>query len=114
MRKRFQKLPAAFGAALRRLSDRGSLSPEMVAAALYRGILGREPDLGGHADKVLQLRHGDALEQVIRTFIASPEFHARMLEAVAPSVRLPDLTQAMPEMYRQEAGVNVYVAENDA
>jgi 2-polyprenyl-3-methyl-5-hydroxy-6-metoxy-1,4-benzoquinol methylase len=89
----------------------------MVATALYRGILGREPDPIGLSGKVEQLRSGPVLEQVIRTFIESAEFRSRMLKAAVPTLVLPDLTRLMPEKYRREAtgGVasTVYVAERD-
>lgn len=57
----------------------GAFSPEHVAAALYQGILDRKPDLGGLADKVALIRSGQALEEVIRTFIDLPEFHSRLI-----------------------------------
>jgi hypothetical protein len=75
----------------------------MVATALYRGILGREPDPIGLSGKVEQLRSGPVLEQVIRTFIESAEFRSRMLKAAVPTLVLPDLTRLMPEKYRREA-----------
>jgi FkbM family methyltransferase len=101
-----------------RLGNRGSLSPELVATSLYRGILGREPDLAGLSDKVDLLRSGPVLEHVIRTFVDSPEFRSRQLDAAIPTVELPDLTQAMPEMYTREAvggtTATVYTARSDA
>ncbi len=118
----WQKWPKAVGTVLRtartRLAERGSLSPELVATALYRGILGREPDLAGLGDKVNQLRSGQVLEHVIRSFISSPEFRSRTLEATVPAVELPDLTREMPEMYRREtiggSPLTVYIAGSDA
>src|SRR4051812_39024882 len=114
----WQKWPKAVGRLLHsaraHLTDRGPLSPEMVATALYRGLLGRDPDPGGLLGKVGQLRSGPVLEHVIRAFVESPEFRSRMLEAAVPAVVLPDLTLAMPEMYRREADTTVYVAAQDA
>jgi SAM-dependent methyltransferase len=101
-----------------RLENRGSLSPELVATALYRGILGREPDLAGLGDKVNLLRSGPVLEHVIRTFVSSPEFRSRQLDTAIPTVELPDLTQAMPEMYARgvtgDTPTTVYIARSDA
>ncbi len=98
MRKPFpaadwQQWPKAVRIALRsartRLADRGSLSPELVATALYRSIFDREPDLGGLRHTVNRLRSGAALEDVVRTFIVSPEFRQRMLKAAVPDIDLP-------------------------
>jgi SAM-dependent methyltransferase len=63
------------------------------------------------------MRSGATLEHVIRIFISSPEFRSRLLRTAVPTVELPDLTQAMPEMYRTEtlgdAKKTVYIAQND-
>ena len=61
----------------RNLRTDAVLAPHRVAAALYRGILEREPDLPGLAQKVDALRYGETLEQVIRSLIGSPEFQRR-------------------------------------
>ena len=78
----------------------------------------REPDLGGLRHTVNRLRSGAALEDVVRTFIVSPEFRQRMLKAAVPDIDLPDLTQAMPEMYRRQTvgdvTATVYTARADA
>lgn len=93
-------------------------SPEHVTTALYRGILQREPDVGGFRDKVKHMRSGQALEQVIRSFISSPEFHARALEGFVPVTPLPDLTASIPGRYETQsvagAPMTVYVARTDA
>jgi SAM-dependent methyltransferase len=86
----------------------------MVVTELYRGLLGRDPDPGGLMGAVDQLRSGPMLAPVIRAFVESAEFRARMLKAAAPSVVLPDLTAAMPEMYRRERDTTVYLASQDA
>jgi SAM-dependent methyltransferase len=97
---------------------RGTLSPERVATALYRGILAREPDLPGLAQKAKGLRDGDMLEHVIRTFVASPEFQSRFLQDLVPPVPLPDLTALMPERYETQMAngypAKIYVAREDA
>jgi SAM-dependent methyltransferase len=90
----------------------------LVATDLYRGLLDREPDRGGLRNWVEQLRAGTGLDQIIRTFINSPEFRSRMLKVAVPDIDLPDLTQAMPEMYRRETvgdfTATVYTANADA
>ena len=97
---------------------RGGLSPEHVATALYRGILDREPDLAGLAQKADSLRSGEVLERVIRSLIGSPEFHSRFLQSLLPSVSLPNLIAMMPDRYdvQQKNGgpVPVYLARHDA
>jgi hypothetical protein len=94
------------------------LSAEKITTALYRGILEREPDPSGFSHCVDLLRSGAMLEQVMRTFVSSPEFRSRLLRAAVPAVELPDLTQAMPEMYRTETlgdtKKTVYAAQTDA
>jgi len=66
---------------------------EQIAPALYRGILEREPDPAGLAHAIEELRSGQPLEELIRTFIGSPEFRTRVLQLAIPSVQLPDLAQ---------------------
>ncbi|MBV9828146.1 MAG: methyltransferase domain-containing protein [Alphaproteobacteria bacterium] len=96
----------------------GGLMPEDVATALYRGILGREPDISGLADKARVLRQENTLELVIRSFVESSEFKSRFLESLFPPVPLPNLIAQMPERYRVElvrgGPMNVYVAESNA
>jgi SAM-dependent methyltransferase len=93
-------------------------SPEHVATALYRGILGREPDSGGFRDNLKLLRSGRALERVIRSFITSPEFRSRILEDYVPVTPLPDLRASIPGGYETQsvagAPMTVYLARTDA
>ena len=93
-------------------------SHEQLVAALYHGILGREPDPAGFRDNLALLRAGEPLERVIRCFIASPEFRARTLEGVVPVTPLPDLKVSNADCYETQpvAGVpmTVYVARSDA
>jgi Methyltransferase domain len=88
-------------------------SPTQIATALYRGLLAREPDPAGLKDQVERLRC-EPLDQVIRNFIASPEFRSRFLEHLVPPVELPDLRASFPDRYEnQETGrgrIPVYVA----
>jgi 2-polyprenyl-3-methyl-5-hydroxy-6-metoxy-1,4-benzoquinol methylase len=110
-------IETALRAARARLAGRGFQSPEQMARALYRGVLERDPDPTGLADKVQQLRSGSMLEHVIRGFISSPEFRSRLLQAAVPAAELPDLTQVMPERYRKETLGNItatiYTAQTD-
>ena len=66
------------------LRRREVFSSEHVATALYRWILQRDPDSAGFRDNVKLPRSGRALEGVIRSFIASPEFRSRALEGFVP------------------------------
>jgi hypothetical protein len=77
-------------------------SPEEIVTGLYRGLLGRDPDRLGLQDQAGSLHAGTALEHVVRSFVGSPEFRARMLAALVPTVELPDLTLAMPEHYETQ------------
>ena len=52
---------------------------EQIAPALYHGVLEREPDPAGLAHAIEALRSGQPLEELIRDFIASPEFRTRVL-----------------------------------
>ena len=92
-----------------------TLSPVQVATALYRGILEREADLAGLKSKVKRLR-SDSLEQVVRTFITSPEFRSRFLERLVPPLQLPDLRALMPDKYEiqqtSRGAIGVYVARD--
>jgi hypothetical protein len=93
-------------------------SPEHVAAALYHGILERDPDSAGFRDNVKLLRAGQALERVIRSFITSPEFRSRALEGFVPVAPLPNLRASIPGKYETQsvagAPMTVYVARTDA
>jgi SAM-dependent methyltransferase len=103
-----------------RLRSRAGLetgfSPEQVATDLYRGILDREPDIGGLASKLGLLQDGKLLE-AIRSFVNSPEFRARSLRDLVPTPALPDLRILVPERYQTQcvAGVplTVYLAQSD-
>src|SRR5215472_5214781 len=101
-----------------RYRRRGAFSPEHVATALYQGILDRAPDICGFADKINLLRSGQELEQVIRTFIASPEFRSRFTQTLLPPAPMPDLRNSIPEKYETQlvrgAPMTVFIARADA
>jgi SAM-dependent methyltransferase len=98
--------------------QKNGYSPDEIITGLYRGLLERDPDRLGLQDQVGSLHAGTALEHVVRSFVASPEFRARMLAALVPTVELPDLTQVMPEHYEtqiaQGMAMTIFVGRCDA
>jgi hypothetical protein len=108
-------ITSLFSSLLRR---RGGLPPERVAIALYRGILERKPDVAGFSEKVDRLRSGKALEQVVRTFIASAEFRSRFIQTLVPPAPMPDLNASIQDKYETQlvhgSPITVYVARTDA
>ena len=98
-------------------SREGEFSLECIVTALYRGILDREPDPRSLADKLIRLRLGTPLEQVVRTFVASPEFRTRFIQMVVPPAALPDLRVSLPDKYKMQlvrgGPMPVYVARTD-
>jgi len=100
------------------LRRREDFSPEHVAAALYRGILEREPDFAGYRENVKLLRSGRGLERVIRGFIISSEFRSQLIRSLVPQAPLPDLRVSMPGGYEMQSvsgtPTNVYIARTDA
>jgi SAM-dependent methyltransferase len=101
----------------RRLGHGKQFSLEDVAAALYRGILDREPDLAGFADKIRLLRSGTPLEHVVGTFITSPEFRSRSVRTLVPLAPMPDLKALLPDKFetRSVRGtlMTVYLGDTD-
>src|SRR5437763_13439931 len=103
--------------ALRPRQGNGGLSREQIVTALYRALLGREPDPEGLAIYVEHLVSERAMEVGLRGLLVSAEFRSRMLGALLPVAELPDLTRSMPGRY-QQASINgasmvVYRAEAD-
>ena len=120
--RRAARIPFGMGSFLvallgSRLGRQGQFSPEHVTAALYRGILDREPDLAGFADKIVLLHSGTLLEHVVRTFVTSPEFRSRCLQDLVPAVPIPDLTVSLPDKFERllvrGTPMTVYVARTD-
>jgi len=98
--------------------DAAGPSLEAIVGALYRAMLGRDPDAAGLAGKVDALRAGTSVDDVVRDFITAPEFRVRMLARLVPEPALPDLTRLMPDRYRPappaaEAPL-LYLASTDA
>lgn len=77
-------------------SGTGSLSPEEYVTALYRTMLGREPDDAGLVAHSLALRaHGDHT-RILQAFLESPEFLSRGADG-GKSVR-PKPVEALQEV----------------
>ena len=111
-------LNALIGRSYRRFRRRSEWTSEEVATALYRGILGRDPDPDGLQHHMKFLLSGKLLEQLVRAFVCSQEFRSRVLESFVPEVPLPDLRAATPDMYQTQyvngSAITVYVARADA
>ncbi len=88
-----QPLEELIRAFIRSPEFRTRVLSEQIAPALYRGILEREPDPAGLAHAIEKLRSGQPLEELIHTFISSPEFRTRVLQLLIPSVQPPDLPE---------------------
>ncbi|HKS88696.1 MAG TPA: methyltransferase domain-containing protein [Stellaceae bacterium] len=88
-----------------------------MAAELYRGILGREPDPDGLADKARQLRAGLPLHRLIRGFLESDEYRSQIGGQVPPSAELPNLIEELPDRYAMPevrgGAMPVYLARGD-
>ena len=113
--RRTHTVSALFTSLFRYMRPTWTLSLAQVATALYWGILEREPDIAGLKSKVKRLR-SDSLEEVVRTFITSPEFRSRFLERLVPPLQLPDLRALMPDKYEiqqtSRGAIGVYVARD--
>jgi hypothetical protein len=90
---------------------------EQIATALYRAILGREPDRAGLLHYSDALRSGHSLEQVINSFLQSQEFRAHAFRLRKPSNCLPNLTEILPDLYEKQGDPvtpwTVFVARSD-
>ncbi|KAJ7826402.1 hypothetical protein B0H14DRAFT_3722570 [Mycena olivaceomarginata] len=67
------------------------LSTAETVKKLYSSILGREPDTGGAEYHAQRLDSGRSLEDTVRTFVDSPEYHARAQKGLIPG---PTATQS--------------------
>lgn len=72
-----------------RLRAPPGLSHGEIVSALYRAMLGREPDPGGLAHFAGRLGAGVALADVVRDFLASPEFKPGKVVSLGPLDALP-------------------------
>jgi SAM-dependent methyltransferase len=70
------KEPAADGNA-----SKSGLSFEEAVTQIYRGALGREPDVAGFANWVSALRNGLPLEDFVKATVACPEFNDKLARA---------------------------------
>jgi len=89
---------------------------EEIVEALYRALLGREPDPPGLAGKLHALRSATTLENVVREMTSSAEFSARILRELVPATQLPNLISIMPDRYQPATSKKpcVYLAHSDA
>src|SRR4051794_36815662 len=65
-------------------------SAEQIVSAAYRALLDREPDEGGRQTHEQRLQGGDSLTDVLRAFLASPEFGLNHPAILAGHEGLPD------------------------
>ncbi|MFC0410569.1 hypothetical protein [Roseomonas elaeocarpi] len=86
-----------------------SLLPDDVISALYRGILGREPDpneLRSHSDSLSSGRLW--LDQIVRSMIDGSEFRKRWAEATTgsekPASLVPHMQPVELALFRRELG----------
>jgi SAM-dependent methyltransferase len=89
---------------------------EDVVVALYRGVLGREPDEEGLRSHLRALRGGEPLSRIVSGFISCDEFAAKRPRVrTQAEIELPDLTRLFSEKYI-EKGVDfsIFLADDDA
>jgi SAM-dependent methyltransferase len=70
--------------------------PDLLVAALYRGLLGREPDPDGLRHHANSLAAGTDLADVLRRFVDSPEFAARFHGPAIDRTERVDLDPPLP------------------
>lgn len=72
------------------VSPLGAMSPEALVRAIYRGVLGRQPDETGLAawEQSIVARGVDALPDGLNAMLHSPEFARRWRIALSPDARL--------------------------
>lgn len=63
---------------------------EQIVTAVYRGLLGREPDEGGFAAYVTHMKGGMPLEHLLSAITASPEFRERITEDMVQIAERPN------------------------
>lgn len=71
------------------VSPLGSLSPEALVRAIYRGVLGRQPDQAGLAawERSITERGEDSIPAGLDGMLRSPEFARRWRIALSPDAR---------------------------
>jgi hypothetical protein len=82
---------------------------ELVAATLFRGILGREPDPEGLRHAVAEIQRG-RLESQVRSMCASPEYRAQRQRLPAHQL-LDELYQGLLERPSDSSGVRTYLRD---
>jgi hypothetical protein len=82
---------------------------EVVANALYAGILGRESDFGGFQSAVVEIQNGN-LEGLVNGMVRSPEFR-QSIAGLTPSDILERFYQGVLGRAGDSAGVRLYLGE---
>jgi hypothetical protein len=82
---------------------------EQVAGALYRGILGREPDPEGLRQAIAEIQRG-RLESQVRGMCNSPEFRNQR-QGLAPSSFLEELYQGLFQRPVDSGGARTYLRD---
>lgn len=62
-----------------------SLSTEETVKKLYRSILGREPNAEEVDHHVQEINRGRSIDDAVRIFVESPEYHTRTQKGLVPS-----------------------------
>lgn len=82
---------------------------ELVAASLFRGIMGREPDRRWLDSAAEQVRQGETRDQ-IESLLRSPEFNQRR-RSVPPDEILRDFYQGLLGRAPDQAGARTYLGD---
>jgi FkbM family methyltransferase len=93
-----------------------AVSPEEIVDALYRGLLGREPDPGGLAEFAGALNAGVPLVDVVREVGESAErlaFEARRRPVLPPWTESPELLEGAGEVVVVDVGAQPLAGEED-
>lgn len=80
----------------------GQFTAQEVAASLYSGLLGRQPDAHGLANLTEALELGKPIDEAIGGMIDSGEFSMRMMRQLLPARDLPDLSALYPQRFVRE------------
>lgn len=88
-------------------NDYSRSEAEKLAAALYRGLLDREPDPNGLAGTTAEIQRGN-LAEVIRSIAASPEYRSRIAGKPATEI-LEQLYSGLLGRSPDSEGVRLYL-----
>lgn len=76
-------------------SGQASLDPALFLTAVYRGLLGRDPDSDGRSWYTASLEQGAPPDEIVSTILQSPEFRARSA-GLFPPPNIPGPTTQPP------------------